>query len=164
LLGYAAEHRAELVHAGLTVVQAYILAGKPKPASGGSKSRFGDWGDIIADALVWCGEPNPILSREGIIDEDPVRAYRGELLRAWMVKFGHELVEASEIEHSPVGTVIDELEPGNAHVSKIHIWSRLKPFEDQIIDEMVLKRIAGDKNRHRSTQWRVTPHIIDPCS
>lgn len=154
LLGHAAEHRAELVHAALTVVQAYILAGKPKPEGGGSKGRFGGWGDYIADALVWCGEPNPTDSRESIVAEDPVRIYRGELLQTWVEAFGHKWATAGMIELSAVGTFIDELEPGNAHVSKIHIWSKLKPFEDQIIGGMILQRIKGDNKRHKS-QWRV---------
>jgi putative DNA primase/helicase len=162
LLGYAAEHRAELIHAGLTIVQAYILAGKPKPKEGGSKSRFNDWGDIIADALVWCSEPNPTLSREGIIAEDPVRGHRRELLKAWMQKFGNTWATASEIEHSSVGDIIDELEPNGKHVPRIHIWSRLKPFEGQIIDGVLLQKIAGDHNR--TAQWRVKPHDTEPPS
>ena len=54
LLAYVREHRGELIHAALTIIRAYILAGKPGASK--IKGRFGVWNEMVAAPLVWLGQ------------------------------------------------------------------------------------------------------------
>ncbi len=60
---YARAHRAELVTAALTVLRAYVLAGRPRHglAPWGS---FSGWSDLIRGAIVWCGLADPAETRQ----------------------------------------------------------------------------------------------------
>lgn len=60
---YARAHRAELVTAALTVLRAYVLAGRPRHglAPWGS---FSGWSDIIRGAIVWAGHADPAETRQ----------------------------------------------------------------------------------------------------
>lgn len=60
---YAREHRAELVTAALTVLRAYVLAGRPRHglAPWGS---FSGWSDLIRGAIVWAGHADPAETRQ----------------------------------------------------------------------------------------------------
>lgn len=60
---YARAHRAELVTAALTVLRAYVLAGRPRHglAPWGS---FSGWSDLIRGAIVWAGHADPAETRQ----------------------------------------------------------------------------------------------------
>jgi hypothetical protein len=64
------DHRTELVHAALTILRAYHVAGRPKrdcPIWGG----FEDWSAQIREPMIWAGEADPFLTRKAAITEDP---------------------------------------------------------------------------------------------
>lgn len=65
-------NRSDLVMAGLTILSAYHLAGKPSvdiPSWGG----FTAWTSAIAAPLVWLGAPSPLIARRGLEDDDDSR-------------------------------------------------------------------------------------------
>ena len=59
--------RHELLAAAITMLQAYLLAGKPSQAIG-SFTRFETWAELVCGALVWAGGRNPLTTRETLID------------------------------------------------------------------------------------------------
>jgi hypothetical protein len=65
--------RAELVGAALTVLRAFIVAGRPGLDKLTPFGRFETWSDLVRGALVWLGEPDPCATRELIAKRDPVR-------------------------------------------------------------------------------------------
>lgn len=69
LLGYVREHRAELVTAAVTVMRAWFAAGQPKPASG-TWGSFDAWNDTVRQAIVWCGLPDPLATKQDVRDSD----------------------------------------------------------------------------------------------
>ena len=79
-------NRPRLVQAGLTVLRAYIVAGKPKQPIK-NFARFEDWSGLVRSALVWLGEADPLTGREQIEDGDPVRVKLRALLLAWYATF-----------------------------------------------------------------------------
>lgn len=81
-------NRGELAAAALTVVRAYLAAGAPKPAGLRNFARFEDWSRFAREPLVWLGLPDPCLTREKLIIDDPVSRDLGNLLRAWHEAFG----------------------------------------------------------------------------
>ena len=52
-------NRPRLIQAGLTVLRAYIVAGKPKQPIK-NFARFEDWSGLVRSALVWLGETDPL--------------------------------------------------------------------------------------------------------
>ncbi len=79
-------NRPALVQAGLTVLRAYIVAGKPKQPIK-NFARFEDWSGLVRSALVWLGESDPLTGREQLEDGDPVRVKLRSLLLAWFAAF-----------------------------------------------------------------------------
>ncbi len=67
---YVLKRRAMLVRAGLTILKAYIVAGRPKqdiPRWGG----FEEWSDLVRSSLVWLGCADPYLTKHKVEQEDP---------------------------------------------------------------------------------------------
>ena len=82
------KHRPELVTAALTVLRAFVIAGRPGLDKLEPYGRFEDWSNLVRGALVWLGEPDPCITRKDIDAHDPEREALGALLRAWRVIFG----------------------------------------------------------------------------
>ncbi|HWB77391.1 MAG TPA: hypothetical protein VG755_20630 [Nannocystaceae bacterium] len=82
-LAHLQAHRGNLLGAALTILRAYVVAGRPKqrlPPWG----SFERWSDLIRGALKWLGLPDPAAARDGLrarADRDRERAEG--LLIAW---------------------------------------------------------------------------------
>jgi putative DNA primase/helicase len=64
LVAYITARRVEFATAALTMLRAFILAGRPrhpKPRMG----SFEAWDDLIRSAVLWCGLEDPASTREG---------------------------------------------------------------------------------------------------
>ncbi|MBF0401351.1 MAG: toprim domain-containing protein [Magnetococcales bacterium] len=90
------KNRPRLVAAGITILRAYAAA--KRPATGlPPYGRFEEWARVVRDALVWCGQPDPCLTRTEVEDADPVRITLGRLLSAWWDVFGTEEITIPEL-------------------------------------------------------------------
>jgi putative DNA primase/helicase len=95
LRAWTRQHRAELVIAALTILRAYICAGKP--LHGGPRmGSFEEWDDLIRGACIWADFGDPLESRsrlrkEGDADLDGLRA----ALAVWALRFGDTAVTTS---------------------------------------------------------------------
>lgn len=99
----AREMRAELVVAGLTILRAYHVAGRPEKLD--KIGSFEQW-NIVPEALVWLGQANPADTRNIIIAHDPRKAALAELLNEWHKCLGsepHTLAEVNELYSNQKG-------------------------------------------------------------
>ena len=79
------ESRPQLVMDALTIVRAFIAAGKPgKLAAFGS---FEDW-DLVRGSLVWLGLADPAETRLAVKDDNPLIEEKAELLRSLLRNVG----------------------------------------------------------------------------
>lgn len=69
------------VAACLTIVRAYLAAGKPSQLT--PLASFEEWSDWVRGALVWLGCADPALSMEGAREDDPELSDLKELVSAW---------------------------------------------------------------------------------
>lgn len=80
--------RGRYVSAALTIMRAWISAGRPKseciPLSG-----FGEWSDLCRQPLLWLGVADAADSVFEAITEDPDRETLGRLLTAWHSVFAN---------------------------------------------------------------------------
>jgi hypothetical protein len=93
---YVTDHRRELVTAAITILRAYVVAGRPdqglKPWGG-----FDQWSATIRAALVWLGMADPCETRQHVIEDDPDREHAAALLYAWHAAFGAEPVLVAQV-------------------------------------------------------------------
>ncbi|NJM11483.1 MAG: hypothetical protein HC889_06025 [Synechococcaceae cyanobacterium SM1_2_3] len=91
------QNRPALAVAALTALRSFVVAGKP-PQSLRPFGSFEEWSNLVRSALVWLGEDDPLLTRAGIEDADPVKRKLRDLLLAWYDTFktapatAHELI------------------------------------------------------------------------
>jgi hypothetical protein len=93
---WALEHRAELVVAALTILRAYVVAGRPvylvktegKPDQkltpmGG----FEDWSLLVRSPLVWLGCSDPCETMEKVRATDQTKGQLATILELWYDRF-----------------------------------------------------------------------------
>lgn len=80
-LARVAEHRGDYVSAGLTVLRAYHIAGRPEQRS--PLGSFTEWSRWVRDALVWLGEADPCETMEGMRAADPKREALTAVVEQW---------------------------------------------------------------------------------
>jgi hypothetical protein len=84
LLPWIGEHRARLVRAALTVLRAYVVAGRPDLATGAWGS-FEAWAGLVPGAIRFAGGPNVLDARPSLTDadEDPEKVALATVLEHW---------------------------------------------------------------------------------
>jgi hypothetical protein len=93
---YVVEHRGDLVTAALTILRAYVVAGRPHQALmpwGG----FDEWSAAIRAPLVWLGAADPCGARQHVIEDDPDREQAAALLSAWYSAVGDKPIRTAEL-------------------------------------------------------------------
>jgi hypothetical protein len=88
LRGEVRESRPALVAAGLTILRAFQVAGRPELHRLQPFGRFETWSDMVRGALVWLGEADPCLSRSFVEQRDMARDEHRMLLDALLSTFG----------------------------------------------------------------------------
>jgi hypothetical protein len=88
------EHRGEIIAAALTVMRAYVVAGKPKEFT---SSRFTQWDNLVRGSIIFCNQPDPYLTSAEVDENDPDRSDLGGLLDAFESCFHDEWAGSKEI-------------------------------------------------------------------
>jgi hypothetical protein len=70
LKDHVRQNRPALVHAALTLLRAFVVAGRPEQSGVPAWGGFAEWSRLIAHALVWVGAPDPQGARRGVSGED----------------------------------------------------------------------------------------------
>jgi len=84
--------RGRYVAAALTVVRAYIVAGRPDKAP--RLASFGDWSDTVRSALIWLGCSDPVATMERAREDDPLLAIARAVFGSWAAHVGTGLETA----------------------------------------------------------------------
>lgn len=81
------QQRGRYVSAALTIIAAWIQAGRPM-AGCASFAGFGTWSNLVRQPLLWLGCADPIESVAAAMSSDPERETLGQLLDLWYANFG----------------------------------------------------------------------------
>jgi putative DNA primase/helicase len=86
-------NRGRYLWAALTIVRAYIVAGKPNrlPWIG---EPFSAWSDLVRSALVWLDYEDPFITTEATRENDPDRQSRAAMLQAILLAYGDDPEQA----------------------------------------------------------------------
>lgn len=153
LRSYVPDHRPELVVAVLTMLRAFVVAGRPGVKQLSAMERFADWSNLVRGALVWLGEPDPLTTRKTIVAGDSEREGIAALHQAWADVIGYdkrmtavEVMEASEQRTDRdlgiVGGKALEEVLGAAGVSAKVLGKWLVSLDGRIVDGRCLRRHA----------------------
>ncbi|MCC6738417.1 MAG: hypothetical protein IT452_05180 [Planctomycetia bacterium] len=101
LLEWVRENRPRLVVAGLTILRAFDVAGRPQAPTLSPFGSFEAWSALIRSCLIWLGEEDPTLGREELRERaDPVREAQAELMQAWFERYGDQPISMHELAGS----------------------------------------------------------------
>jgi hypothetical protein len=157
---YFLDHRGELIAAGLTILRAFHVAGRPAQGLV-PYGRFEAWSDWIRSSLVWCGESDPCETRYRLDEVDPVSNLLRQLLRAWFEQFGTHVVTTGEVvkacellgPDSHLQEVLLEIageRDGTVNRRRLGKW--IESHQRRIEGGLRVVR-SGDRNH--TAQWRV---------
>jgi putative DNA primase/helicase len=170
LLPHVHEHRARYLAAALTVLRAFVVAGRPEQKLIPMGS-YEAWSKVVRAALVWAGEPDPGESQEGLREaSDPELETVRSLLTAWNAVHGERAVTVRSVlsdldvppkdEHglSPAQSdlrdainVFCDADPGKLP-SLRKLGNRLRGLRGRVIGELVFERV--DDHTRDGTTWR----------
>lgn len=143
--------RSRYVSAALTIVRAWIVAGRPMSECR-TLSGFYDWSDLCRQPLLWLGCPDPTTSVFEAIKEDPDRELLGRFLSGWHTAFGTTSAKVRDAVRSITahGDDVAELreaitdiavERGDVNRRKLGWWMRR--HAGRIVDRRRLVKAGG---------------------
>lgn len=167
-------NRPRLLAAALTVLRAYIVAGKPKqPIT--PYGSFEEWSGLVRSSLVWMGEADPCLSRAALEEDDPVLASLHSVLPLWFGQIGDRVVTTNEVAGIASGDLLLALleiagqrrDPDKVDPKRLGRW--LAKYKGRVSSG--LKIIRGEDSDKKIALWRVVkstftgfPGIVPPIS
>jgi putative DNA primase/helicase len=162
---YIPQNRSKLVKAGLIILRAYHVAGKPtqniKPFG-----RFEEWSDLIRSALVWIGLADPCESRKDIESSDPIRILLTSFFTTWYEIFGSTPVKVKELvrqagllsnetdeDHETLREALLELAGDNKdNINQRSLAKKLALYKHRIENGLRLEQCGTHQG---TSQWRV---------
>ncbi len=162
-------NRPRLIREALTVLRAFVVAGRPKQAIK-NFARFEDWSGLVRSTLVWLDEADPLTGREAIEDGDPIRVKLRALLMAWHATFksapatSREAVcRANETERDEEGTerpcypvmreaLEEHFTDKNGRANSRYLGEFLKKYAGRV---EIGARFDANGISHHAVNWRV---------
>jgi hypothetical protein len=152
--------RGRYVSAALTIVRAWIVAGKPMTICK-SLAGYGDWSDLCRQPLLWLNCADPTVSVFEAMAEDPDRETLGRLLTAWQLVFGktpamvRDAVKQASVfhdEHVELREVLRDIadERGEINRRKLGWW--IRRHAGRIVDGRRFVRASGNRS---AEAWQV---------
>lgn len=94
-LAMVTERRGDYVSAGLTVLRAFHVAGRPQQRA--PLGSFTDWSRWIRDALIWLGEADPCDTMEELRGADPKLEALTSVLEGWREVIGLQAANVRDV-------------------------------------------------------------------
>lgn len=142
--------RAGLVVDALTVLRAYVVAGRPEKLT--PMGSFNDW-EWIRGALVWLGHADPADTREAIFETDPAKDDLVAVMDVWKKTLGSDPTLVSEIGNHgcTAGRDVEDLRTKLMEVARLKEWSServgawLRGKKDRVLGGRCF-RVVGKKD------------------
>lgn len=158
-------NRARYVSAALTIIRAWIVAGKPNTPCKPLNS-FEQWTDWIRQPLLWLGQPDPVAKVFETMAHDPDRETLGRLLHAWQQTFddaptmiraavskAEEFVSfASADGGSELREAMREVAEERGEINRRRLGKWIARHAGRIVDGMRFTKASGTTSAER---WRI---------
>ncbi|WGS83809.1 hypothetical protein [Methylomonas sp. UP202] len=152
--------RGRFVSAALTIVRAWIAAGRPKTDCKPLGS-YDEWSELCCQPLLWLGCTDPVASVFEAMAEDPDRETLARLLSAWQAVFGNtaamirEAINKSNLafeDHQELREVLDDIASERGEINRRKLGRWIKRHAGRIVDGKRFLRAPGNSSSER---WRV---------
>ncbi|MGQ3890716.1 hypothetical protein [Legionella sp. CNM-4043-24] len=152
------QDRERYVSAALTIIRAWIIAGKPMTECK-SLVSYSEWSDFCRQPLLWLGCADSTSSVFEALSEDPDRETLARLLEAWYAAFERTptmLREAmnrlNQLRDDELREVLHDIasERGEINRRKLGWW--FKRHAGRIVNGLRLVRCRGNSSAEK---WRV---------
>lgn len=146
--------RGRYVSAALTIVRAWIVAGRPK-TNCKAMAGYGDWADLCCQPLLWLSLADPTKSVFEAIADDPDRKTLGRLLTAWQAVFGgapamvrDALSQASAFhdEQTDLREVLHDIAAERGDINRRRLGWWIKRHAGRIVDGRRFVRVSGSRS------------------
>jgi len=159
LVSEVLRERGRYVAAALTIVRAWIVAGRPK-ADCKSMAGYGDWSDLCRQPLLWLGLADATGSVFEAMAEDPDRETLGRLLSGWQGAFGRTAamvrdavrVSAFGDEHAELREVLRDIADERGEINRRRLGRWIRRHAGRIIDGRRFVRASGNRS---AEAWQV---------
>jgi len=153
-----AKNRGEFISAALTVVRAWIVAGRPR-TDVKTLNSYGEWSDLCRQPLLWLGRKDPAQCVFDIMAHDPDREYLGNFLAVWFTAYGTKATTIKTIvEDSLLNSDLREIlvevatdRDGTINKRKLGWW--FKRHAGRVVDG--LRFVADDTLKTNASMWKI---------
>lgn len=151
------KNRGSYIADAITVIRAYILAGKPDRLP--RLASFEEWSDTVRSAIVWLGRADPLKSMEKAREDDNRLASTKIFVAAWYAaiqsqkKTAGQMVESSLNDTDFQVAMKDFVNPRNGQVTAQNLGARLRMVKGRVIGDL---KICYDFDAHlKVNAWSV---------
>jgi len=167
LVAHAEQNRARYLSALVTILRAYVVAGRP-PVKLRPMGSFEAWSAVVRAALVWAGECDPAETQDALRESGaPEVEELLAVLRAWRDLYGDRAVAVavvlSDLGQPGLGprerALADALatwvdgDPARLGSASRKIANRLRVSRGRILDGLTVQKGGDDSNLGQ--RWRV---------
>lgn len=144
------KEREKFVSYALTIVRAWIVAGRPKSECKPLAS-FGEWSDYCRQPLLWLGLSDCTESISEAMAEDPDRETLGRLLHAWKYCFAsspkmvRDAVNKSH-DNTELYEAINDIAGDKQGINRKILGRWIKRNSNRIVDGMRFVRATGTRS------------------
>jgi hypothetical protein len=152
---WALEHRAELVSACLSLVQAYLEAGRPRSTQ--TLGGFESWASVMGGLLDVAGVPGLLANREALrARTDRESTEWLAFCHAWWQRFGDRPATAGELfKVAAAGRLLLDVWAGRSQLSAAQRFGRALAGHRDQIHGVYRIRYAGEDSRTHNASWRL---------
>jgi putative DNA primase/helicase len=159
LLDYVRDNRPALVTAVLTILRAYVVAGKPSHG----KSRMGSyeqWDDLVRGSVVWAHGADPYDAVRKIKETaNPERETLRSVLTAWYSHFALREVRTSDLIHQMSEPLIAACGNVNGQINAQIVGKYLEKHSKRVVGELLIDRAKTPdgkrKDKDGSALWNL---------
>ena len=155
LLDEIHENRAHFISLALTMIRAWIVAGRPIQEVE-TIPTYGDWSNYCRQVLLWLGLPDPGKSLLKALENDSDRELLGCLLHAWYDLFSSQSImlrSAIENANDILEEVLVEINGGQSSLNHKKLGNWISRHAGRMVDG--LKFEQDDTVRLSAKAWRV---------
>ena len=152
--------RERYVSLALTIIQAWIVAGKPT-ANISPLASYEQWTAWVRQPLTWLGMADPAICIFSQLEQDPDREVLGRLLHAWHFEFGTKptmirdaLEKISNLGQVELREALREVAEERGEINRRRLGKWIARHKGRIVDGMRFERVSGTTSAER---WSVKP-------
>lgn len=149
-------NRGHFVSLALTIVCAWICAGKPRTECK-TIATYAEWSDYCRQSLLWLSTPDPATCIFETMNDDPDRELLGEFIQTWFKCFKSvptSIKDAINPFHSSdelreiMGDIASERD-GSIDRKRLGWW--IKRHAGQVVNGL---RFVKDTSTHNAAKWK----------